>query len=52
MLAGRGGGTIKSGRHIKFGKETPLNDLFLSMLDRMKVPAEKLGDSDGRIELA
>jgi hypothetical protein len=50
LLAGRGGGTIASGRHVRYEKETPLNNLFLSMLDRMDSSVESLGDSTGRLE--
>ncbi|HTM52879.1 MAG TPA: DUF1552 domain-containing protein [Pirellulales bacterium] len=50
LLAGRGGGTITPGRHMKCEKETPLNNLFLSMLDRMSSSTEVLGDSTGRLE--
>ncbi len=50
VLAGRGGGTIHTGRHVRYEKETPLNNLFLSMLDRMGSPVESLGDSSGRLE--
>lgn len=50
VLAGRGGDTIRSGRHLKLDKETPLNNLFLSMLDRVDSPVEALGDSTGRLE--
>ena len=50
LLAGKGGGTIKGNRSIKFEEETPMNNLFLSMLDRMQVPCEKLGDSSGRLK--
>ena len=35
LLAGRGGGTIDPGRHIRFEQETPMCNLFLSMLDRV-----------------
>lgn len=49
LLAGRGGGTIASGRHIKMAKETPLNNLYLSMLDRMDSSVDVLGDSTGRL---
>jgi hypothetical protein len=49
LLAGRGAGTIKSGQHMKFTTETPLNNLFLSMLDRMNVHTDKLGDSTGKL---
>ena len=37
LLAGRGGGTIESGRHIRYAEETPLNNLYLSMMDRIGV---------------
>ena len=47
LLAGRGGGTINSGRHIRYDKGTPMNNLFLSMMDRMGAKADQLGDSTG-----
>ena len=50
LLAGRGGGTIRSGRHVRYEKETPLNNLYLSMLDRIDSSVESLGDSGGRLE--
>ena len=50
LLAGKGGGTIASGRHIVSPKETPLNNLFLSMLDRMDAGVDSLGDSSGRLK--
>ncbi|GIW90191.1 MAG: hypothetical protein KatS3mg109_0623 [Pirellulaceae bacterium] len=49
LLAGRGGGTIQTGRHIRYPRETPLNNLFLSMLDRVGAPTDQLGDSTGRL---
>ncbi len=51
LLAGRGGGTINSGRYVKYEKETPLNNLYLSMAERMGVTIEKHGDSKGKLEL-
>ena len=50
LLAGKGGGTIASGRHLVYPKETPLNNLFLSMLDRMDAGVDSLGDSTGRLK--
>jgi hypothetical protein len=47
LLAGKGGGSIKAGRHIRYPSETPVNNLWLSMLDRMGAPTETLGDSTG-----
>ncbi|MFN8140137.1 MAG: DUF1552 domain-containing protein [Fimbriimonadales bacterium] len=49
LIAGRGGGTIKTGRHMQFSANTPMNNLFVSMLDRMGVPIESLGDSNGKL---
>lgn len=49
ILAGRGGGTIHAGRHIVYPTETPLNNLFLSLLDRMDAGVDSLGDSTGRL---
>ena len=50
LLAGRGGGTISPGRHIRAPKDTPLNNLFCSMLDRVGAPTDRFGDSTGRFE--
>ncbi len=49
LLAGRGCGTIKTGRHLRYPKETPLNNLWLAMLDRMDVKIAALGDSTGTL---
>jgi hypothetical protein len=50
VLAGRGGGTIQPGRHLVLPGEVPMGNLYLSMLDRLGVPAEHIGDSTGRLE--
>ena len=49
LLAGSGCGTLKTGRHIRYPKETPLNNLWMSMLNRMDVNLAKLGDSTGSL---
>lgn len=45
LLAGGGCGTLQSGRHLRYEKETPLTNLWLAMLNRMDVDWERLGDS-------
>ena len=50
LLCGGGGGTLKPGRHVQFEKETPMTNLYLSLLDRMGAKADKLGDSTGKLE--
>jgi hypothetical protein len=49
ILAGRGNGTIDPGRHVKYDSETPMNNLFLAMLDRMGGTEDRFGDSTGRV---
>lgn len=49
LLGGKSAG-IKGGRHLVFAKETPLANLWLAMLDRAGVSANRLGDSTGVLE--
>lgn len=49
LVAGNGGGLIKTGRHIRYPDNTPMANLFLSMLDGFGVPTERLGDSTGKL---
>ena len=49
VLFGKGGGTISTGRHVRYDKETPIANLYLALLDRIGVPAETLGDSTGKL---
>lgn len=49
VLAGGGGGTLKSGRYVKHGGK-PVTNLFLSLADRMGVTnLERFGDSTARL---
>jgi Protein of unknown function (DUF1552) len=49
LLAGRGGGTIASGRHLTYEKNTPLANLYRSMLKRVGSPVERFADSTGEL---
>ena len=51
LLAGRGGGTVETGRLLRTPAETPLCNLYLSMLDRAGCSAEMFADSTGRLGL-
>ncbi len=42
---------IKGGDHIRFPTNTPMNNLFLTMLDKVGVEIDSLGDSTGRLPL-
>ncbi|SFH63477.1 DUF1552 domain-containing protein [Planctomicrobium piriforme] len=50
LMAGGGKGTIDTGRHVKFDKEVPLSNLFVSMLERMNVNVDSFGDSTGKLK--
>src|SRR5262249_49885713 len=47
LLAGKGGGTLTTGCHLRYAKETPLTNLYVSLLDRMGAPMASIGDSMG-----
>ena len=50
VLAGRANGSLHPGRHIRYADETPMTNLYLSMLDRIGVPVDQIGDSNGRLD--
>ena len=50
VVIGGGGGTLKGGRHLIYPEHTPLTNLQLTLLNKLGVPAEKLGDSTGRFK--
>ena len=50
LLAGKGNGVIQTGCHIQYPTRTPMANLFLSMLDIMGAPTERLGDSTGLLK--
>ena len=49
LLAGQGGGTIVPGRHLRYREETPMCNLYVSMLERVGVDVPYLGDSTGKL---
>jgi hypothetical protein len=49
LLAGRGGGTLKPGRHVTAPKKTPMCNLYLEMLRRVGAPTKQFGDSTGGV---
>jgi hypothetical protein len=50
FLVGGGSGTLKGGRHLVYPEHTPLTNLQLTLLTKLGVPAEKLGDSNGQFQ--
>jgi hypothetical protein len=49
LLLGGGCGQLKGGRHIRFEKDTPLANLHLTLLDKLGVHIDRIGDSSGRL---
>jgi len=41
---------FRLGQHVRYPSETPLTNLFMTMLDRFGVNVESLGDSTGRLQ--
>jgi len=50
LLAGKGGGTIKPGRHIKCKDGTPLANLYGEIAIRMGLQLDSFADSNGQIK--
>jgi hypothetical protein len=51
LLAGHGGGELTAGRHIEFGSQVPMTNLYVSMLEKMGTGIHEFGDSTGRIKI-
>lgn len=50
LVAGRGGGRITAGQHLRVEEQTPVANLYRSMLDTVGVRTEKVGDSTGKLD--
>ena len=49
ILAG-GGAKLKMGQHLALSKDTPLCDVWLTMLNGLGVPSDRHGDSSGVVK--
>jgi hypothetical protein len=47
LLVGGGAGQLKGGRHLRYRDGTPLTNLYLTMVHKLGVPAERVGNSTG-----
>jgi len=47
VLGGRGGGRLATGQHLVYGKDSPLANLYVSMLDAFGTPVDRFADSTG-----
>ena len=51
VVIGGGAGQLKGNQHIEYVKDTPMSNFLLSVLDKVGVKQEKLGDSTARAAL-
>jgi hypothetical protein len=51
VLAGKGGGSLKTGRHLISPEKTPLCNLYATLLDKLGHPVERFGDSTARLDI-
>jgi hypothetical protein len=49
VVIGGAAGRMKGGRHLKYPDHTPMTNLLVTMLDKVGVRQETLGDSSGRL---
>jgi hypothetical protein len=47
VLVGGGGRRIQTGQHLSYDKDTPLCNLYVSLLQSMGVPVTQFADSTG-----
>jgi hypothetical protein len=50
LLLGNLGGQLKTGYHLNYPENTPMSNLLVTLLDKVGVPTEKIGDSTGRLQ--
>jgi hypothetical protein len=49
LVVGGAAGTMKGGRHLKYEDRTPMTNLLMTMLEKVGVRQETLGDSTGTL---
>jgi hypothetical protein len=51
VLVGGSAGRVQGGRHVRYASGTPMNNLLLSILDKVGVRTERFGDATGQLKL-
>ena len=49
LVVGGGTGQLTGGRHLRYPEDTPLANLHLTLLDKLGIPTDSLGDSSGEL---
>lgn len=50
VVVGGGAGTLKGGQHLRYKNDTPLANLYVSLLDKLGLPMDQFGDSTGKLD--
>jgi len=51
LLVGKGSGRLKGGHHLKYPDGTPTANLLLTMMDKLGIPEEHIGNSTGKLDI-
>ena len=51
LLVGGAAGQLKGGRHIKYRDNPPMANLLVTLMDKLGLPIEQIGNSTGKLEL-
>jgi hypothetical protein len=51
LLVGGGAGRLKGGRHLRYTGDTTNANLLLTLLDKLDMPLDQLGNSTGKLQL-
>ena len=51
LLLGGGGGRLNGGRHLRYPGDTSNANLLVTLMDKLDMPVERLGNSTGQLEL-
>ena len=51
IVVGSGAGAIRGGRHLRYPEKTPMSNLMLTLMDKLGVKIDRLGDSTGPINI-
>jgi hypothetical protein len=51
LVAGGGSGQLRGGRHIRYARHTPVTNLYVSLMDKIGIPVDQIGDSTGHLDI-
>ena len=51
LLLGGGTSQLQGGRHIRYPDDTPISNLYLTIMDKLGIEADRFGDSTGKVDL-